>query len=498
MSIRDSIQSISSRRMQKHDDEINYDVMTMEEMQQMQDNLLQKIWMLSLENDVYERYLNRQDPQIIRTITNILERAKITRRVTGHLVPRSSRMSFRESIANLRGGSKHSIATASSAGSLHSLSRFGTPSLLTVGTYGEATKLVGRINFYLKIKCLSCEILGILLFCEITMAHRMAMAKKELEQLKKKLDHLKQFARKREEIMRAEIEEIEIRINEAHETKEEFEEEVVVKGVDPITGKIPAERVTRFFEDWLRSANTIIERLRLKSATARTQIRKARRQLAQREELGESLHAVDFEKLNIENQDYVKMLEEKSVYVIDMKKIAGHYHLKLTQHKQKLNDLLFTLNAVKREILLKQKQIEELEDEHVAVNLNRKRMSKQLETLLNFMDNYIAPDIQDFVELQEQYAALQRTYKLLQRRRNIEKIIYEAYRKQIQIRKKSSDHPKRRHEESVGHDIPDNFLKIATYVSLDLAKVFAGTHEDAIISVKKITQPCTVTGYATG
>ncbi|XP_017788696.1 PREDICTED: coiled-coil domain-containing protein 113-like [Habropoda laboriosa] len=418
MSIRDSIQSISSRRMQKHDDEINYDVMTMEEMQQMQDNLLQKIWMLSLENDVYERYLNRQDPQIIRTITNILERAKITRRVTGHLVPRSSRMSFRESIANLRGGSKHSIATASSAGSLHSLSRFGTPSLLTVGTYGEATK--------------------------ITMAHRMAMAKKELEQLKKKLDHLKQFARKREEIMRAEIEEIEIRINEAHETKEEFEEEVVVKGVDPITGKIPAERVTRFFEDWLRSANTIIERLRLKSATARTQIRKARRQLAQREELGESLHAVDFEKLNIENQDYVKMLEEKSVYVIDMKKIAGHYHLKLTQHKQKLNDLLFTLNAVKREILLKQKQIEELEDEHVAVNLNRKRMSKQLETLLNFMDNYIAPDIQDFVELQEQYAALQRTYKLLQRRRNIEKIIYEAYRKQIQIRKKSSDHPKRR------------------------------------------------------
>ncbi|CAK9819780.1 Coiled-coil domain-containing protein 113 [Anthophora quadrimaculata] len=412
MSIRESILSIGSRMLQRHDDEINYDVMTMEELQQMQDNLLQKIWMLSLENDVYERYLNRQDPQIIKTITNILERAKYTRRATAQLLPRSSRMSFRESAMTLRLGSRHSIMSTGSVGSVHSLSRFGTPSLLTVGTYGESAK--------------------------ITMAHRIAMSKKELEELKKKLEQFRQYARKKQEIMRAEIEEIEIRINEAQETKEEFEEDVVVKGVDHITGKIPAERVTRFLEEWLRSANTIIERLRLKTATTRMQIRKARRQLAQREELGESLHAVDFEKLNIENQDYVKMLEEKSVYVIDMKRIAGHYHLKLTQHKQKLNDLLFALNDVKKEILLKQKQIEELEGETVAINVNIKRMSKELDNLLFFMENYMAPDIQDFVELQQEYAELKRAYKLLQRRKNIEKIIYEAYKKQVQIRKKSS------------------------------------------------------------
>ncbi|CAK9827619.1 Coiled-coil domain-containing protein 113 [Anthophora retusa] len=347
-----------------------------------------------------------------QAITNILERAKYTRRATAQLLPRSSRMSFRESVMTLHLGSKHSIMSTASVGSIHSLSRFGTPSLLTVGTYGESTK--------------------------ITMAHRIAMSKKELEELKKKLEQFRQYARKKQEIMRAEIEEIEIRINEAQETKEEFEEDVVVKGVDDITGKIPAERVTRFFEEWLRSANTIIERLRLKTATTRMQIRKARRQLAQREELGESLHAVDFEKLNIENQDYVKMLEEKSVYVIDMKRIAGHYHLKLTQHKQKLNDLLFALNDVKKEILLKQKQIEELEGETVVVNVNIKRMSKELDNLLFFMENYMAPDIQDFVELQQEYAELKRTYKLLQRRKNIEKIIYEAYKKQVQIRKKSS------------------------------------------------------------
>ncbi|KAK1122142.1 hypothetical protein K0M31_009370 [Melipona bicolor] len=41
--------------------------MTLDELQEMQDDLLQKIWMLTLENDMYERYLTRQDPQGLRS-----------------------------------------------------------------------------------------------------------------------------------------------------------------------------------------------------------------------------------------------------------------------------------------------------------------------------------------------------------------------------------------------------------------------------------------------
>ncbi|CAD1472519.1 unnamed protein product, partial [Heterotrigona itama] len=245
------------------------------------------------------------------------------------------------------------------------------------------------------------------------------------------------FVRKNTTIMRAEIEEIEIRISEVHESREEFESEVVTEGVDPITGKILAERVMRFIEEWLRSANTILQRLRLKSATTRMHIRKARQQLAQRKELGELLRAVDFEKLKIENQDYAKLLEEKNLYVIDMKRIAGYYHLKLTQHKQKLEDLLRKLNEVKKEIVSKQDQIEELKVEHKIIEVKVKRLNLQLNNLLTFMESHTAPDILEFVATQEEYAALDRTYKLLQRRRNTQRIIYEEYKKQTQVKKKS-------------------------------------------------------------
>lgn len=92
MSLRDSIFSIGSRMLQRYDDDLHFDgacrlncanpcplilltctiicsfpVMTDEELQEMQDDLLQSIWVLTLENDVYERYLTRHNPSIMRS-----------------------------------------------------------------------------------------------------------------------------------------------------------------------------------------------------------------------------------------------------------------------------------------------------------------------------------------------------------------------------------------------------------------------------------------------
>lgn len=44
----------------------HYIVMDLDELQELQENLLQQIWMLTLENDIYERYLSRQDPHSLK------------------------------------------------------------------------------------------------------------------------------------------------------------------------------------------------------------------------------------------------------------------------------------------------------------------------------------------------------------------------------------------------------------------------------------------------
>lgn len=77
------------------------------------------------------------------------------------------------------------------------------------------------------------------------MAHRMAMASKEIDEIKRKFEMHRETARRRKASLRAEIEELEIRVTEIQESKVELEDAVIIRGIESITGKIPAEKITR-------------------------------------------------------------------------------------------------------------------------------------------------------------------------------------------------------------------------------------------------------------
>lgn len=76
-------------------------------------------------------------------------------------------------------------------------------------------------------------------------------------------------------------------------------------------------------EEWLRSAEFTLEKLRLRTSTLYSQYTKVSNQLIAKEELGETLHAVDFEQLQIENQRLIKRIEEKNIHLIELKKTNG-------------------------------------------------------------------------------------------------------------------------------------------------------------------------------
>lgn len=141
-------------------------------------------------------------------------------------------------------------------------------------------------------------------------------------------------------------------------------------------------------EEWLKTADAIIEKLRLKSATLKTQISKARHQLAQKEELGETLHPIDFEQLAIENHKYQEKIIEKNRYLIQMKKITGRCSLKLTNHKQKLNEQMAVLGSIERQIAHKKAQIEKFANEEQTTIIDSEEAAIQLCQLTRLMDEY--------------------------------------------------------------------------------------------------------------
>jgi len=75
--------------------------------------------------------------------------------------------------------------------------------------------------------------------------HRIEMVNTEIRESQKKLEKFEQTSRKKKVYLRARIEENQIGTREILKTREEFEENVVQKGIDSITGKIPAEKFIR-------------------------------------------------------------------------------------------------------------------------------------------------------------------------------------------------------------------------------------------------------------
>lgn len=76
------------------------------------------------------------------------------------------------------------------------------------------------------------------------------MASKEIDEMKRSLAELEQFTIKRRANLRAQMEEIELRIRETHEARNELEMNLEKRWIDPLTGKIPAEKFIRFSLDF--------------------------------------------------------------------------------------------------------------------------------------------------------------------------------------------------------------------------------------------------------
>nr|RLU20036.1 hypothetical protein DMN91_006642 [Ooceraea biroi] len=363
--------------------------MTETELREALKNIAHSNLLLRLENDVFERYLERRDPESLRTIAQVLETAKRVQKIAPQRSYTSPVMSAAGSAVTFRDKDSLSIASIPSGSHI-------TPSLLAAKAAKKVTK--------------------------ITYAQRIEMVNTEMRELQEELVNLEQTLRKKKIYLRAQMEESEISIRETCRAREEFEENVVQKGVDGITGKIPAEKFTRFIEEWLKVLDIIMERIRLKIITLKSQIQKVNLQLKHRKEFGEALRAIDFEQLNIENQDCIRRIEEKNQYLLEMKRITGRYSIALTKHKEKLGGLISTVNEVRNKIASKNKKITKLQSDQTMMQIEIEKMEEQHKSITELMNNFHVPRVIDFVKMRAELHELRRIHKQLTRQRKIQQI----------------------------------------------------------------------------
>ncbi|XP_015177009.1 PREDICTED: uncharacterized protein LOC107066682 [Polistes dominula] len=189
----------------KEDDDIHWDDASDDKLRDLLVSTVRMKNILELENDFFERYLRRNDPELLRKIDETISASsKSTQRSTYYYPSTSPTRSMADSVMSFRDR--------------------GSPSTWSMQSgirRGMLDPMMRRLR--------------------ITIPQRMEMMKIEITEYKKKLLLLEKTNRKEQIKLEAEIEELEVRIRDIKNTKERFENEVVIGGVDHITGKIPAE-----------------------------------------------------------------------------------------------------------------------------------------------------------------------------------------------------------------------------------------------------------------
>ncbi|KAJ3298059.1 hypothetical protein HDU79_000910 [Rhizoclosmatium sp. JEL0117] len=261
----------------------------------------------------------------------------------------------------------------------------------------------------------------------LTPEQKSEIATRELEELRDEIEKQKEEWGKILDNYKAELEEVEIRVSDIKKSMYEFKRDIVQQAVNQRTGKVVAERVLRYFDDKIRSKDAIIEKVRLKNATLKVQKNKLHLQLKQKEEMGEVLHAIDFDQLQIENKQYLAKIEDRNAELLKLKMTAGNTVQILNFYKKKLQSLTGESQKLKSEIDQRREFLAKLNMEATLVAEETKKASTVNEKLREKMEEFRVPHVMEYVHIKAEQHELIKKVKSWERKVEIASMQAQRY-----------------------------------------------------------------------
>lgn len=187
----------------------------------------------------------------------------------------------------------------------------------------------------------------------------------------------------------------------------------------PRTGKIAAEKILKYNEDKQKLKTTLIDKLVLKNSSLSAQVKKARQQLEQREEMGDVLSKIDFDQLKIENDQLQVKIDERNNELIRLKLTTGKTIQILTALMDKLNKLNTHTQWLKKQIRGREDTLEQLKME-IERAIKEKNMENQRNSVLQQQFELVkVPSVMAYVEMKTELEAVKREVKNWERKLEI-------------------------------------------------------------------------------
>lgn len=278
----------------------------------------------------------------------------------------------------------------------------------------------------------------------INVLERSELVSTEMEIVVKNLERARRNAAKKQALLKAQLEEVGVRVSDIERAEKMFKEDVIVQGWDKIAQRIPAEIWIRFMTEWVKICDSQIGKLRLRTSTLNTQYSKLKGQIRIKEELSESLRPVDFEKLKIENSECAKIIDQKLQQLGELKKMTGDANLNLTIHKKSMMAQNAYLTSILKSIKQKELQTIQLDKERDIIAVQADSLAVKLDEVRTVRGAYQVPDVMDYVLVKAQVTDLKNGIKMLENRLRIQQIALTSLHKKIQQQTMLTSEPEKK------------------------------------------------------
>lgn len=202
----------------------------------------------------------------------------------------------------------------------------------------------------------------------VNVMERSELVSNEMEILIQNLEKSRLKAARQHALLKAQLEEISIRMVDIEKATEVFNQQVIIEGWDKIAQRIPAEIWVRYMAEWVKICESKISKLRLRTSTMNSQYSKLKGQIKIKAELSENLRPVDFEQTKIENHELSLAIDNKLKQLVELKKMTGDANLNLAIHKKAMMDQNAYLDKVRKDIKTKERLTVELDEERDKID----------------------------------------------------------------------------------------------------------------------------------
>lgn len=245
----------------------------------------------------------------------------------------------------------------------------------------------------------------------LTLEEKFKIANTQVDVLTKDIEQTKKTSEHNLDILKALMEETEVRTAKVKRDAYEFRRDIVVNAENPRTGKTVAEKVLKYLEDKLTQKDLLINKLLMKNQTFRTQIKKAEAQLKSKQETGDDLQYIDFHQLQIENLQFVAKIEEANNDLLILKRTSGKTVKLLNKMKRKLTELTKESELLAQDIKEKRAMLAKTESDIVKVvqeKENARKDNKKFRVQTRSGGGPETPQVVDYVKQKaEEYDLIQ-------------------------------------------------------------------------------------------